>query len=116
MAVVIEIAHPDRFPAWSWIGAHGPAPDQAVPAHFPDRGLPGVRVLPQNVGMAVVIEIAGPGLDPTRPGIRAHRPPANDVRPAHVPNRHLTIRVLPQDVGRTPGGVEAARRRGRWGR
>src|ERR1700722_20993231 len=48
------------------------------------------------------------------PGLGLTAPPANDVRPAHVPDRRLIIRVPPQDVGRTPGGVAAARWRRRW--
>ena len=36
------------------LGRHGPAAGLGVPVHLPDRGLAGVRVLPQDVGIAVV--------------------------------------------------------------
>ena len=48
MAVVVEVAGSDRFPARPRIGGH-PAADDAGPVHVPDRGL-AIGVLPQEVG------------------------------------------------------------------
>jgi hypothetical protein len=99
-AVFIEIAGSDRLPSRSRIGAHGPATDQGVPVHLPDRGLAGARVLPQDVGKAVVIEIAGSNRFPGRPRIGADWPAADQGAAAHVPNRGLSAaRVLKKDVG-----------------
>jgi hypothetical protein len=58
---------PDGAPARPRIGADGPAADQGVPAHVPDRGL-AAGVLKQDVGAAV-----GSDGVPTRPGIGADR-------------------------------------------
>jgi hypothetical protein len=140
LTIVSEVSGPDRFPSRPRIGVHGPAADQAVPVHVPDRGLAAARVLPQDVGMAVVVEIAGSDLGPARPRIRAHRPAADQGVPVHVPDRGLAVRVLPKDVavywrgawvvidhggravdgGRAVGAAQVAqcelRRRGRAGR
>jgi hypothetical protein len=68
---------PDCVPTRPGIGADGPAADYFGPVHFPDGGLAGVRVLPQDVGMAVVIEIARSDRALTLPGIGAHRAAAD---------------------------------------
>ena len=58
MAVVIEIARPDRFPTRPGIGADRSAADQFVSVHFPDRDLAAARVLKKDVGMAIAVEVA----------------------------------------------------------
>ena len=80
---------PTAFQAGPGLGLTGPAADQSVPVHFPDRGLAGVRVLPQDVGMAVVIEIAGSDRVPGRSGIGVHGPAAEQGVPVHLPDRGL---------------------------
>ena len=74
-AVAVEIAGSDRLPRRPGIGAHGPAADQCVVAHLPDRDLAGARVLPQDVGVAAAKEIAGSDRFPSRPRIGAAGPP-----------------------------------------
>ncbi len=81
VAVVVEIARPDRFPDKPRIGAHRAAADDTVLVHLPDRGLAGARVLPQDVGEAVAVEIAGPDGMKTRPGIGLTGPPPIRVFP-----------------------------------
>jgi hypothetical protein len=58
MTVAIEIAGSDRFPSRPRIWAYGPAANQTVPVHVPDRGLAAAGVLPQDVGKAVAVEVA----------------------------------------------------------
>ena len=45
--------------------------------------------------------------EPTRPRIRGNRSTADYVRPVHFPDRGLTVRVLPENVGKTVAVVVA---------
>src|ERR1700729_3079269 len=98
MAVVIESARPDRPAPRPGIGPPRAAADYVGPVHFPDRGLAGARVLPQNVGKAVVIEVARSDSVPTRPGIGAHGPACDHLGPVHSPDRGLPIGAPKKDA------------------
>ncbi len=92
MAVVVEVAGSDRFPARPRIGGH-PAADDAGSVHVPDRGLT-IGVLPQEVWKAIVIEVARSYLFPTRPRIGANGSAGDHMGPVHSPDRGPPIGVL----------------------
>src|SRR5579863_2724572 len=98
-AVAVEVAGPDRMPAGSRNGAHGPAADHIGPVHFPDRGLAVARVLQKDVGMPVAIEVAGSDVGPAGPRIGAGRTAPDHIRSVHFPDRGLSARALQENVG-----------------
>ena len=58
---------PTAFHSSPGLGLTGPPPTKVVAAHFPNRDLAGVRILPQDVGVAIVIEIPGSDGSPGKP-------------------------------------------------